>query len=72
MEQRQGYIEKPSRCFRDHRDENLVTHSLRTLLTQRVFGLCQGYEDLNDHDTWRSDPLLGIARRSRPRDARWT
>jgi len=31
------------------------------LLKQRIYGLCQGYEDINDHDVWRSDPLLSIA-----------
>ena len=36
----------------------MVLHSLETLLAQRIFGLAQGYEDLNDHDQWRNDPLL--------------
>jgi len=37
-----------------------VEHTVSQLLIQRIFGLCQGYEDLNDHDQWRHDPLLSL------------
>ena len=37
---------------------SLIEHSLRQLLAQRVFGLALGYEDLNDHDAQRRDPVL--------------
>lgn len=46
-------------CFRDARDPTRVQHSVAELLSQRVFGLALGYEDLNDHDRLRHDPLLG-------------
>jgi DDE family transposase len=55
-----GFIEGFSRCFSDHRDPDLVEHTLLDLLKQRIFGLCLGYEDLNDHDRLRHDPLLAV------------
>jgi Transposase DDE domain group 1 len=45
-------------CFTDHRDPDLIEHTAYQLIAQRVFGLALGYEDLNDHDTLRLDPLL--------------
>jgi hypothetical protein len=47
-------------CFRDGRDQELVEHKLSELLAQRIYGLALGYEDLNDHEQLRSDPLLGL------------
>src|SRR5262249_54427863 len=48
-------------CFEDHRDPELIEHSVTDLTRQRVFGLCLGYEDLNDHDDLRRDRLLALA-----------
>jgi hypothetical protein len=48
------------RCFVDYRDPELIEHSLEDLLKQRIFGLCLGYEDLNDHDRLRHDPLMAV------------
>jgi hypothetical protein len=48
-------------CFTDHRDADLIEHSVESLIAQRVYGLACGYEDLNDHDTLRDDPLLALA-----------
>ena len=45
-------------CFRDRRDLGLVVHSVASLLGQRVLGLALGYEDRNDPDALRKDPLL--------------
>jgi hypothetical protein len=45
----------------DPRDPTKVTHPLVTLLRQRIYGLCQGYEDLNDHDRLRTDVALQTA-----------
>src|SRR5207248_1802295 len=42
----------------DHRDPELVEHELEQLLRQRGFGICCGYEDLNDHAALRDDPLM--------------
>jgi hypothetical protein len=48
-------------CFRDFRDARFVEHSLRELLAQRLLGLAAGYEDLNDHNRLRLDPLFAVA-----------
>jgi Transposase DDE domain group 1 len=48
-------------CFSDQRDPNRIQHQLQDLIAQRLYGLVQGYEDLNDHDQLRHDPLFGIA-----------
>jgi len=45
----------------DPRDPERITHSLRDLVAQRLYGLCCGYEDLNDHDRLRNDPLMQTA-----------
>ena len=45
-------------CFVDHRKADLIEHPVEHLLAQRVYGLALGYEDLNDHDDLRRDPLL--------------
>ena len=45
-------------CFVDHRNPDLIEHTVLDLVSQRVYGLCLGYEDLNDHDDLRVDPLL--------------
>jgi len=58
VEQHTGIIGQLARCFTDHRDEELIEHSVEELLRQRIFGLALGYEDLNDHDQLRHDPLL--------------
>jgi hypothetical protein len=50
-----------SDCFTDQRDQRYVTHSLKDLVTQRLYGLVQGYEDLNDHDDLRFDGMFEIA-----------
>jgi hypothetical protein len=47
--------------FNDFRVKPFIQHSLGTLLRQRIFGICLGYEDINDHDIWRKDPLLAVA-----------
>jgi DDE family transposase len=47
-------------CFRDERDGRYISHSVPELVSQRVYGLALGYEDLSDHDQWREDPLLAV------------
>jgi len=53
-----GLIDRFAGCFVDHRDPALIEHEVRTLVGQRVFGLALGYEDLNDHDVLRFDPVM--------------
>jgi hypothetical protein len=58
VDRRTGLLAEFAACFRDHRDPSLVEHSLDTLIRQRVIGIALGYEDLNDHDQLRHDPLM--------------
>jgi DDE family transposase len=58
VEAKTGIVANFARCFEDFRDPELVEFTAEELLKQRIFGLCLGYEDLNDHDTLRRDPLL--------------
>jgi hypothetical protein len=53
-----GLLARAAECFVDHRDPDLVEHTVEQLLRQRVFALALGYEDLNDHDELSKDPLL--------------
>ena len=53
-----GLVRRLAQCFRDGRDLRLVEHSVSTLVGQRVFGIAMGYEDLNDHDELRHDPVM--------------
>jgi len=61
VERRTRIVEQFADCFEDHRHADLIEHTVRELVAQRVFGLALGYEDLNDHDDLRSDPLLAVA-----------
>lgn len=56
-----GLIERFAACFDDGRDPELIEHSVKTLVGQRVLGLALGYEDLIDHDELRHDPLWAAA-----------
>lgn len=47
-------------CFRDHREPTRITHPVAALVRQRVYGLALGYEDLNDHEHLRHDPLFAV------------
>jgi Transposase DDE domain group 1 len=53
-----GPLQRFVRCFTDHRDPEGIEHSVEELLRQRVYGLALGYEDLNDHERLKNDPLL--------------
>jgi len=53
-----GVCRRAARCFQDARDPRLIEHSVEELVTQRVMALALGYEDINDHDTLRRDPLV--------------
>ena len=60
-DQRLGLSRALAACFDDQRDARFVDHQLTQLLAQRVVGLALGYEDLNDHEQLRRDPLLAVA-----------
>lgn len=60
VEARSKLLARLATCFDDHRDPEKLEHTVEALLKQRVFALALGYEDLNDHDQLRSDPLLAV------------
>ena len=77
VEQKTGILRQFAACFRDYRDPTRIDHRVEELVRQRVYGLALGYEDLNDHDQLRADPLLAMLsgkadvegqQRRRPRD----
>jgi hypothetical protein len=55
-----GLSERFAACFTDWRNAELIEHTVRTLVMQRVVGIALGYEDLNDHDKLRHDPILAV------------
>jgi len=58
VERRTGILRRFADCFTDHRDGDRIEHRVYELIAQRIYGLALGYEDLNDHDDLRHDPLL--------------
>src|SRR5487761_939124 len=60
VEKRTGIVERFAACFTDHRDGERIEHTVKELVAQRVYGLALGYEDLNDHDELRRDPLMAV------------
>ncbi len=58
LEAKPGLMARFAAGFTDHRDPERIEHTVEELVAQRVYGLALGYEDLNDHDHLRSDPLL--------------
>jgi hypothetical protein len=60
VEAKTGILRRFAACLTDHRDPERVEHTVDELVAQRIFALALGYEDLNDHDTLRHDPLLAV------------
>ena len=56
-----GISRSLARCFDDARNPLLIEHSVRELVAQRLLGMAAGYEDLNDHNLLRLDPLFAVA-----------
>jgi hypothetical protein len=59
-DQRLNLLPRLAECFLDSRDPERVKHSVLEMLSQRIYGLALGYEDINDHDQLRTDPVFGI------------
>lgn len=59
-EKRTGIIAQFAGCFEDGRNPDLIEHTVKDLVGQRVYGLALGYEDLNDHQQLRQDPVLAL------------
>ena len=53
-------LSRAAACFTDRRSPLLVTHQLTEMLSQRIYGLALGCEDLNDHEQLRHDPLMAV------------
>jgi Transposase DDE domain group 1 len=53
-------VDRVASCFVDQRSQAHVEHSVATLVGQRIIGIALGYEDLNDHETLRHDPLMAV------------
>ena len=58
LDRRLGLSDAISACLRDPRDQRSVLHQQRDMLAQRLFAIAARYEDLNDHETTRDEPLL--------------
>jgi hypothetical protein len=55
-----GMMDRFASCFHDERRAEWIEHEVVTLIGQRVFGIALGYEDLNDHDELRHDPMMAV------------
>jgi hypothetical protein len=60
VEKRTRILHQFASCFTDYRNPDLIEHTVKELLAQRVYGLALGYEDLNDDEELRKDPLLAV------------
>jgi len=60
VERRIGLVKRLADVVVDPRDPAKVVHAQRTLLSQRIFGIALGYEDLNDHHDLRTDPMMAV------------
>jgi Transposase DDE domain group 1 len=60
VDRKVGLLRRLVGCFQDGRDPDRIEHRLEEMLAQRIYGLALGYEDLNDHEQLRQDPLLSM------------
>jgi hypothetical protein len=60
VDRKLGLIDALDRCIPDPRNPFYIAHAQKTLLAQRIFGIALGYEDLNDHQALREDPLFQV------------
>src|ERR1039457_6158130 len=59
-DQRLNLLPRLANCFLDGRNQEQVEHSIAEMLSQRIYGLALGYEDIHDHEQLRQDPVFGI------------
>jgi len=60
VDRRLNITQRLAACFVDYRRPDRMEHTVGELVGQRLYGLALGYEDLNDHDQLRADPLLAV------------
>ena len=70
-DRRLNLLPRLAECFLDGRNPLLVKHSVAELVSQRMYGLALGYEDLNDHEQLRQDALLRVLTGKRDWKSRW-
>ena len=58
-DERLNLLPRLAECFLDGRNQEQVEHSIAEMLSQRIYGLALGYEDINDHEQLRQDPVFG-------------
>lgn len=61
VDRRIGLTKAVAAALHDPRNQDMIVHEMRDLVAQRLYALCCGYEDLNDHAALRSDPLMQTA-----------
>jgi hypothetical protein len=61
LDRKREITSRLAHCFKDYRDLNRIAHSVESLMAQRIYGLIMGYEDLNDHEELRHDPMFVLA-----------
>ena len=59
-DKRLNLLPRLAECFLDGRNQSLVEHTIQEMLSQRIYGLAVGYEDINDHEQLRKDPVFSI------------
>src|SRR3954467_7169594 len=59
-DKRLNLLPRLAECFLDGRNQKQVDHPIEEMVAQRVYGLALGYEDINDHEQLRTDPVFGI------------
>ena len=60
VEERREILKRFAGCFTDHRSATRIQHTVREMVSQRVLAIAMGYEDVNDHEHLRLDPLLAF------------
>src|SRR5208283_5632266 len=70
-DERLNLLPRLAKCFLDGRNQEQVEHSILEMLSQRIYGLALGYEDINDHDQLRKDPVFGVLQEEKNWRCRW-
>jgi hypothetical protein len=68
LDRRIGWTARLAGCLEESRDRRFIVHSLLDLVRQRIYQIAAGYEDCNDADRLRTDPLLKAACGRHPDD----
>lgn len=68
VDRRLGLTRALADCIADPRDPAKIIHDVQTMLAQRIYGIALGYEDLNDHDTLRTDPVMQVLAEQTPEE----